>query len=213
MNQGQMNQHAMGQQQHAMNHGGHEVYDLHEMLAGVINVLDSYMIFRQYVTCANLLDILDRQYQYITEQYNIMVEAFQTGQAPKQKTSTYMMKESTDVVYGVQPTQPKKPNQSLSDVKNSGVTGHMLGLIKSHASLLSMTAVETTNPVVRRVLAALVPNYIEMAYEIFLYQNKHRYYQVPQLAQNDMQYMVSAFAKAQGTPQMPDAPIQNHPLQ
>ncbi|WLR44217.1 spore coat protein [Bacillus carboniphilus] len=188
-----------------MNHGGHEVYDLHEMLAGIVNILDSYMIFRQYVTDSVLLDILDRQYQYITDQYNIIVECFQTGQEPNQKTSTYMMKESNDVVYGVQPTQPKKPNQSLSDVKDGGISGHMLGLIKANSSLLAMTSVETTNPVVRRVLAALVPNYIEMAYEIFLYQNKNRYYQVPQLSQKDMQYMVNGFQKAQGTPQMPNA--------
>jgi spore coat protein CotF len=67
----------------------------------------------------------------------------------------------------------------------------------------TMAALETTNAVVRRVLADSVPNFIEMAYEISLYQNKHHYYQVPQLAQQDMQQMANAFAPAQGKPQMP----------
>jgi spore coat protein CotF len=47
----------------------------------------------------------------------------------------------------------------------------------------AMAACEITNPVVRRVFSATIPNCIEMAYELSIYQNKHHYYQVPQLAQ------------------------------
>jgi spore coat protein CotF len=79
----------------------------------------------------------------------------------------------------------------------------MLGLVKSHAGLLAMTSLEVTNPVVRRVLAAQIPNFIEMAYEIFLYQNKHGYYQVPQLSVQDMKAMTSTFVPMQGQVQMP----------
>ncbi|ANE48653.1 spore gernimation protein GerQ [Paenibacillus swuensis] len=186
-----------------LNHGGHEMFDLHEVLAGMINVLDQYMIFRTFVKDQELLDILDRQYHFILSEYDTTVESFSTGRKPSRETSTYMMKGSTQVTYGLKPSQPKKPNQSLADVKDAGISGHMLGLIKSSASLLTMTAVEATNPVVRRVLASQVQNYIEMAYEIFLYQNKNAYYQVPQLQQSDMQQMVKGYAEHQGEPSMP----------
>ncbi|UJF32606.1 spore coat protein [Paenibacillus hexagrammi] len=186
-----------------MNHGGHELFDLHEVLSCTINVLDQFMIFRQYVQDPELLDILDRQYNFTLSQYNITAECFTTGQKPSQETSTYMIKEMRQPVYGIKPTQPKKPNQSLSDVKDAGISGHMLGLIKAHASTLTMTSVEVTNPVVRRVLASQVQNFIEMAYEIFLYQNKHAYYQVPQLEASDMQKMLTSYVPATGTPQMP----------
>jgi len=43
-----------------------------------------------------------------------------------------------------------------------------------------------------------------MAYKISLYQNKHHYYQVPQLAQQDVQQIINAFAPAQDQPQMPN---------
>jgi spore coat protein CotF len=33
-----------------------------------------------------------------------------------------------------------------------------------------------------------------MAYEVSIYQNKHHYYQVPQLAPQDTQQIVNAFA-------------------
>lgn len=187
-----------------MNHGGHELFDMHEVLSGMISVLDQFMIFRPLVQDNELLTILDRQYNFILSQYNLTAECFTTGQKPSQETSTYMMQETTQINYGLSPSQPKKPNQSLNDVKEAGISGYMLGLIKTNASVLTMSALEVNNPVVRRVLASQVENYIEMAYEIFLYQNKHTYYQVPQLETSDAQKMLNAFAQSTGHPQMPD---------
>ena len=60
-----------------------------------------------------------------------------------------------------------------------------------------MTAMEVTNPVLRRLFADSIPNLIEMAYEIFLYQNKNQYYQVPQLKEEDMQIIMNSYAAAQ----------------
>ena len=60
----------------------------------------------------------------------------------------------------------------------------------------TMAATETCNPVVRRVFADSVPNCIEMAYELAIYQNKHHYYQVPQLAAQDMQQLLNSFASS-----------------
>ncbi|MEV5025226.1 spore coat protein [Paenibacillus sp. LPE1-1-1.1] len=201
--QTQSNTNLQGTGMQAFNHGGHELFDMHEVLSCSIGMLDQFMIFRQYVQDVELLDILDRQYNFALSQYNLTAECFATGQKPSQETSTYMIKEIIEPLYGLQATQPKKPNQSLADVKDAGISGYMIGLVKSHASLLAMAAVEVTNPVVRRVLASQVQNFVEMAYELFMYQNKRAYYQVPQLAANDMQIMINAFVPANGMPQMP----------
>ena len=88
---------------------------------------------------------------------------------------------------------------SLSD---QGLSAYMLGNTKSLATLLAMTALEMTNPVLRRVIADSVPNFIELSYEIFLYQNKHRYYQVPQLMEQDMN--VKCLQAIQRLPQQGD---------
>ncbi|MCY9018228.1 spore coat protein [Priestia megaterium] len=187
-----------------MNHGGHEVFDIHEVLSGAIDTLNSYTLLRQHVKDQELKDILDRQYQFIQQEYNTTVECFKTGQDPSTPTQSYKMQQGNDFVYGMKPSQPKKPLQSVSEITDECISGHMLGAVKSAASMKTMSALETTNPVVRRVLADSVPNCIEMAYEISLYQNKHHYYQVPQLAQQDMQQMLNAFEPAQGQPQMPN---------
>ncbi len=184
-----------------LNHGGHEVFDVHEVLSGTIGTLNQYMMLRQHIKDPELRDILDRQYQFTQDEYNITLECFQTGKDPSKPTQSYKMQQGNDFVYGLTPSQPKKPMQSLSEISDEFISGAMLAACKSGASHKTMAALETTNPVVRRVLADSVPNCIEMAYELSIYQNKHHYYQVPQLAQQDMIQMVNSYAPAQGMPQ------------
>ncbi|WP_184405076.1 spore coat protein [Geomicrobium halophilum] len=178
----------------AQSHGGHEMFDAHEMLTSTINVLDQYMIFRPHVNDQELLSILDRQYDYMTTQYNRMVEALSTGQKPSMSIQPYEMPASNNVTYGMKPSQPKKPSGTLSEVSEEGLSAQMQGLLKSATSMFAMGAPEVTNPVLRRVIADCIPDFIEMAYEVFLYQNRNGYYQVPQLQQADMDKLLHAFS-------------------
>ncbi|MCO4851520.1 spore coat protein [Bacillus vallismortis] len=183
------------------NHGGHEMFDMHEVLSGTLNVLDQFTMLKQLCKDQELVNILDRQHQFIASQYNVTAECFKTGNEPSQKTATYMMKEDNQTVYGMQPSMPKKPVQSMNDIDDSIISRQMLCTVKAQASMLTMASLEMTNPAVRRVLSAQIQQYVEMAFEIFLYQNKHGYYQVPQLDAQDMEQMKNSFAPAQG--QMP----------
>ena len=184
---------------YSKNHGGHELFDAHEVLAGIISMLDQYQMYEQHIKDPELKDINQRQAAFVTQAYNTMVEAFSTGQKPTISTQVYNMTQNHDVVYGVKPGQPKKPNQSVNDLSDQGLSAYMLGNTKSLSTLLAMTALEMTNPVLRRVIADSVPNFIELSYEIFLYQNKHGYYQVPQLMQQDMNLMLNSYTKASST--------------
>ncbi|PPA70949.1 spore coat protein [Jeotgalibacillus proteolyticus] len=183
-----------------LNHGGHEMFDVQEVLSTSIGVLDQYTMYRQHAKDQSLVDIIDRQHAFIQEEYNVTLEVFRTGAKPSKSIVTYdmNMEKGNDTVFGLTQTPPKKPIQSVNEINDQSVSGYMLGLIKSGASLKAMTALEMTNPVLRRVVADSVPNWIEMAYEIFLYQNKRHYYQVPQLSQGDMQQILSSFAPAPG---------------
>ncbi|TCP70432.1 spore coat protein [Baia soyae] len=189
------------------NHSGHEMFDIHEVLSVTVSTLDQYTMSRQYVKCSELLTILDRQYQFLTDEYNMLVQAFSTGEDPAHGTLRYQMTEHNDtIVYGMKPSQPKKPIHSMLEVKDEGISGHMLIMLKTLAGIRTVAATEATNPVVRRVLADSIPNCIEMAYEIFLYQNKNNFYQVPQLAEQDMVMMQNSFGLATNQPQVPRQP-------
>nr|WP_249292610.1 spore coat protein [Metabacillus flavus] len=183
---------------YSKDHGGHELFDAHEVIAGIISMLDQYQMYEQHMKDPELKDIAQRQSVFVTQMYNTIVDAFSTGQKPAVSTQVYKMTQNNDAVYGIKPGQPKKPNQSVSELSDQGLSAYMLGNTKSLATLLAMTALEMTNPVLRRVIADSVPNFIELSYEIFLYQNKHGYYQVPQLMQQDMNAMLNSYAKAPG---------------
>lgn len=179
------------------NHGGHEIFDTHEVLSCMVGTLDQFLMFRQYVKEPELLDIVDRQYTFITNHYNRCVEAFSTGQKPSMQATTYNMNQTHDVIYGLTPSQPKKPIQSASEINEEWVSSQLMASIKAICSGLTLAALESTNPVVRRVFADSIPNFVEMAYELFLYQNKNQYYQVPQLSMQDQNQLLHAYAPSQ----------------
>lgn len=189
-----------GQVSQAMNHGGHEMFDVHEVLAGAINTLNLYKLLGGHIQDPELRDIHNRQSQFIQEEYNLTLQCFQTGQSPAKRTEPYMMKENNDFIFGMTQMPPSKPIQNVTEISDQHVAAAMLNALKGTASMKTMAASETTNPVVRRVIAASIPNCLEMAYEVSLYQNKHHYYQVPQLAAQDMQQILNGFAPAQGMP-------------
>lgn len=178
------------------NHGGHEVFDAHEAISGVISILDHYQMYGEHVQDQELQDILQRQSNFVRQTYNTIVQTFSTGQDPQTATQQYKMQQNNDVVYGLNPTQPKKPNQSVSELSDQGLSTYMLGQTKNLATLLTMTSLEMTNPILRRVIADTVPNFVEMSYELFLYQNKLGYYQVPQLQTEDMNQLLQSFSYA-----------------
>ncbi|MGA4721216.1 spore coat protein [Fictibacillus nanhaiensis] len=198
-NKAQMPPNMMAKQGMNKNHGGHELFDAHEVIAGIISMLDQYQMHDQHIKDPVLKDINHRQSAFVTQLYNTIVSCFSTGQDPKIPTQSYMMNQNNDAVYGIKPGKPKKPNQSVNDLSDQGLSAYMLGNTKSLATLLAMTALEMTNPILRRVIADSVPNFIEMSYEIFLYQNKHGYYQVPQLNDQDMSAMLQSYAPAPQT--------------
>ena len=179
------------------NHGGHELFDAHEVMAGIISMLDHYQLYEQHVKDDELREMLQRQYSFVTTVYDTIVQSFQTGQDPLIPSQHYKMKQTNQVVYGMNSSEPNKPNQSVHDISDKGLSSYMLGQTKSLASLLTMTALEMTNPVLRRVVADSVPNFIEQSYEIFLYQNKRGYYQVPQLSEKDMGVMLQSYIPIQ----------------
>jgi spore coat protein CotF len=202
-NQNQQGQMMMHENMHTgtippqLNHGGHEVFEVHEVLSTAITTMDQYNLLRQHVKDPELMNILDRQLQFMQDEYNITVECFQTGMNPSKPTQSYKMSQGNDFIYGLKPAQPKKPLQGISEITDACVSTMMLSSVKSGASMKTKAALEVTNPVVRRVLADSIPNCIEMAYELSIYQNKNHYYQVPQLAEQDMSQLLNAFAPTQ----------------
>lgn len=193
----------------SLNHGAHEIMDVHELLSFGINTLNQYTMMEQQCTCQELRDIIRRQHDFMTQEYNTLLECFSTGTPPQQPTGKYEMKQGNNVIYGLEAGTPKKPIQSANEWNNENISQQMMGLMKTSATETARAACEITNPVVRRVVQDSVANCLEMAYEIFLYQNKKGYYQVPQLPANVMQQMIQSYQPSNATmSSSPQAPVQ-----
>ncbi|MDF2557177.1 MAG: spore gernimation protein GerQ [Bacillales bacterium] len=186
-----------------LNHGAREILAVTDALGASIDTMNQYLIFRQHVKGPELLGIIDRQYKFMQDEYNILVECYQSGKDPSHPTGKYNMQTNNDFVYGIKPGQPKKPFQSINEISDEFVGARLLGAIKAGTNAKVVAAIESTNPVVRRVLADSIPNCMEMAYELSIFMNKNGFYHVPQFPEQDAQQLLNAFAVSTGQPQMP----------
>nr|WP_289037690.1 spore coat protein [uncultured Allobacillus sp.] len=174
-------------------HGAHEIMDVHETLSTLTGTLEHYKMYQPNIQCEQLQSILSRQTQYLNQLYNTMVNTYQSGTRPPQPTTTYNFELSNDVTYGLSPSQPTQPQQSPQSLNEQNYSSYMMGHIKACATACTTSALEATNPVMRRVLQDSVPNLCEMAYELFLYQNDRSYYQVPQFDDQSMTQLLNSF--------------------
>jgi spore coat protein CotF len=198
-NQPQQFQNNMNQaQSQQMMQGGHEMFDSHEAISSLVGGLEHCLLYEPHIQDAELKTMMQKQKGSLQQLYNTLVETLKTGQEPSVKTQTYnITTQNIDVVYGKQPGQPSAPAQSAQEIDDKCISSFWMDHLKNCSSTFTKTALETTNPVLRRVFADSIPNLIEMAYEVFLYQNKNGYYQVPKLSQEDMQAYRNSFAPIQ----------------
>lgn len=180
--------------------GGHDILDAHEVIGSMIDFLDHCKLYESHIQDPQLKDIQQRQYNFLTELYNTVIDTFQSGKDPSKATHSYKMTQSNDVIYGMTQGQPKKPAQNVNELDDECISSFMMGHTKALASSLTMAAFEVSNPVLRRIFADSVPNLIEMGYELFLYQNKNGYYQVPQLESSHMSILQQSYTHASQPP-------------
>lgn len=193
--QGYTESNHMGQQQM---HAAHSLLEAHNTIGSVVATIEQSLLYESHIQDQKLMQIAQKQRTYLQGLYNTLVDTMKSGQDPAVPTQTYNMGESTNAIYGMQPGAPKSPADSVQKINDECVSGFLLGGLKTLATGFTTAAIETTNPVMRREFADSVPNMIEMAYEIFLYQNKQHYYQLPQLQQMDANAVQNGFAPMQG---------------
>src|SRR5699024_9539055 len=118
-------------------------------------------------------------------------------QVPDIKTQVYEMVESHHSTYGMRQSAPKSPIQPPNELNDECMSSPILRHLKAISTGFTATALDATNRIISRIFADSIRNTIEMAYEVYLYQNTHQYYQVPQLPVQDMQMIRNSFAPVQ----------------
>ncbi|NLT94732.1 MAG: spore coat protein [Clostridia bacterium] len=178
----------------AANLGAHEVMELHEVLCNCINGINQMELLRPHVNDQQLSAILDKQVQFMTQEYNNLVQALNAGGI--NIGTPYQAPKIAQPKYGLQQPQPQSPNTSPSQLDDQDISGAMLSYHKSSAIIKTMAALECADPNLRRMVQQSAVNCSEMAYEVWQYMNQKGYYQVPTMKQMTTNTMIQSYTPA-----------------
>jgi spore coat protein CotF len=184
----------------AANLGAHEVMELHEVLCNTINGINHFQLLRPHVSDQQLGSILDKQMQFMNQEYNNMVQTINAqgvSMGPPYRSS-----QTTQPKYGLNNPQPHTPSTSPQQLSDRDIASGMLGCHKSSALMKTMAALECAEPNLRRMLQQGSTNCSEMAYEVWQYMNENGYYQVPTMKQMTTDTMISSYTTSANNPPM-----------
>lgn len=174
--------------------GAHEIMELHEVLTDAIDGINQFELYRPHVQDQQLGAMIDRQINFMTQEYNTMVQALnQKGANPGVQ---YRPQGSAEPVYGLRNPQPQSPMFDVNRLSDREVASGMLGFHKASAICKTMATLECADPQLRRLVQTGISNCCEMAYETWQYMNQHKYYQVPTLAAQTTDTMIHSYQPA-----------------
>jgi spore coat protein CotF len=176
------------------NLGAHEVMELHEVLCDAINGINQFELYRPHIQDQQLGAILDKQIQFMTQEYNNMVQALNASGITM--GSPYRAPKMAQPKYGLNNPQPQSPNTSPNQLDDHDISSGMLSCHKSSAIFKTMAALECADPNLRRMVQQGSNNCAEMAYEVWQYMNQKGYYQVPTMKQMTTNTMVQSYTTA-----------------
>ena len=171
--------------------GAHETMEMHEVLSQTINCINTFQLFQNHVTDQGLQQILNRQLDFLTNEYNNMVNTLHTqgrGQAVP-----YHAQKSATPKYGLRQPAPTAPNASVNQFDDRDVASCMLSSAKCGATMRMHAALECSDPMLRSMLLQAAQNSAEMAYETWSFMNQKGYYQVPTMMEQTTQTMMNVY--------------------
>ncbi|MGI9951876.1 spore coat protein [Moorellaceae bacterium AZ2] len=178
----------------AVQYGAHEIMEIHEVLTDTIDSINQFQLYRPYVKDQQLRSILDKQIQFMTQEYNNMVQAInQQGMGP---AVPYRAPRMARPIYGLHQPESQAPNMSVDEMDDRDIASGMLGCHKASAGMRMMASLECANLELRRMLQQGAINCAEQAYEVWQYMNQKGFYQVPTLKDVTTDTMVNTFTTA-----------------
>ena len=172
--------------------GAHEVMEVHEVLCNSINAIHQTMLYRPHIKSQQLASIVDKQMQFMNQEYNGLVQAIhQQGMNPG---SSYPTGYNYSPTYGLRNPDTHSPQMSANQLTDSDIASGILGIHKSGAIFKTMAALECADPNLRRMIQQGANNCSEQAYEIWQYMNQEGYYQVPTMKQMTTNTVMDTYA-------------------
>lgn len=174
--------------------GAHETMELHEILNTSIDGINNFELYRDHVQDPQLRSILDKQIQFMTQEFNTLVQTVQQqglGQA-----TPYRGPKNVAPKYGLRQPGAVSPNASPTDMDDRDVASGMLSCHKSGAVKRMAAALEFANPQLRGTIQQTALNCAEQAFEVWNFMNQKGMYQVPTMMDMTTNTMMQTFTPA-----------------
>ncbi len=182
----------------AANLGAHEVIKIHEVLSESINAINTAQLFSEHCKDQSLKDIINRQLEFMTNEYNNMVSSIQ--QQGFQEAVPYRTTSNFSPTYGLRSPEKEMPNPSAKQIDDRAVASAVMSAHKCSASKRLAGALECANPELRRMLVQGAINCTDQAYELWQFMNSKGYYQVPTMQQNTTNTMLNIYQPSNAQP-------------
>lgn len=182
------------QQGNAASYGAHECIECHEILSDTINGINQFELYRPHVKDQKLGQILDRQINFMIQEYNNLVNHLHNRDI--KPGSTYQAQSNFSPKLGLRNPSPESPNYNINQLNDRDIASGMLGWAKSSVVFTTLAALECTDPNLRNIMKNCVLTKFDMAYETFQYMNQMDFYQVPTMQENTTQTMVNSYQPA-----------------
>lgn len=190
--------------------GAHETLEVHEVLTSAINGINHFQLLRPYIKDRQLQQILDRQLQFMTNEYNGTVRALQ--QQGQEQAIPYRSPINLAPIYGLDHPAEQSPNASMNQIDDRDVASGMLGCHKASASMKMIASLECANPQLRHLMQQGAINCSEQAYEVWQYMNQQGYYQVPTMKDVTTNTVMNTYQPANANINMINATPQQQPV-
>ncbi|USG64316.1 spore coat protein [Brevibacillus ruminantium] len=203
-------------------YGAHEVMELHEILNGAVDAINTAQLYAPYARDPELVQLLRHQLQFMETEYNSMVHmvqglgvgegipyrtiSSQQAAAPShmQPMSQMHMPPSQQALTMSQMTQsqaqpPQQPNTHPHQIDDRDISSALLGLHKTGATCKMRAVLEAAHPQLRNILLQSAVNCANQAYEVWNYMKSRGYYPFVALPESAQAQLLKGYQPTAGT--------------
>lgn len=164
-------------------YGAHEVMELHEILNGAVDAINTAQLYAPYARDPELVQLLRHQLQFMETEYNSMVQTIRglgAGEGLPYRPISSPGANASAMPPAPQAAHPtpsaQQPNTHPNQMDDRDVSSAMLGLHKSGAVFKMAAALEAAHPQIRSMLLQSAVNCANQAYETWNYMKRKGYY-------------------------------------
>lgn len=171
--------------------GAHELMEAHEVITGIIDGINTFELYRQHVNDQQLMQIIDRQVNFMEKEYNDMISylANHRGVTP----DVYQSRSNPSIKYGLRNPSPVSPQENARRLNDRDVASALMGVAKCGSEKKMRAALECADPHLRHMIMQGAVSCAEQAYETFAYMNQKGMYQVPTMQQRTQNTVANTF--------------------